>query len=479
MNVNVTISNNRHYQESQPQQDDYNIMMWDEIEKTGRNNIVSPRCDSNCQVAQEEEHRRLLIRADSQIQETSSPSPVLPFAFASGYCSISGGSECTGGGEGGAKNTIGGGHTKIGYGATTTSNTTFTDTMSFTGSSNGSLTRLVSASGDGSASASDSGGNGNSGTLDYSCYGSTTGYYRTDGFEKRNSNKDREDASILASSSSSSSWVIYPWNSYYQLWWIVTVIASIVTTFFETYQIGFTSSTSVTLPYYDSTNHGMVQYLEYVLTIIFIFDFVINLKYLAYYNDDSNHDHHVVNDPRLITKHYVSSRKFYIDIVTLVPFQYMLLTCVAPVIGSSSSFDNELSNNDDYDNDGFSLNDAASSYASSRRLVEYIAFVRLLRLLRLYRVIEIFDLLAVDTRISLMTLTLIRNFAAAFLWTHVAACTIYFIARVEYNLDPSNTFIGSKIEDTTNTNDYQCYIISLYWSTVTFATVGYGDFYRK
>lgn len=45
---------------------------------------------------------------------------------------------------------------------------------------------------------------------------------------------------------------------------------------------------------------------------------------------------------------------------------------------------------------------------------------------------------------------------------------MYFIAR-QYDFDPDNTWLGSLVEDLTG---FERYCTSLYWSVVTFTTVG-------
>jgi len=60
----------------------------------------------------------------------------------------------------------------------------------------------------------------------------------------------------------------------------------------------------------------------------------------------------------------------------------------------------------------------------------------------------------------------------AILWSHFAACIFYFIAK-QQNFDPDTTWIGGSIEDL---NGAERYSTSLYWSIVTFTTVGYGDY---
>jgi potassium channel len=80
-----------------------------------------------------------------------------------------------------------------------------------------------------------------------------------------------------------------------------------------------------------------------------------------------------------------------------------------------------------------------------------------------------FEMVQFSSKIDRLALTLTRNFGAAFLWTHIGACTLFFIARQQYFED---TWLAPEPTDSI----YDLYVTSLYWSVVTFATVGYGDF---
>ena len=104
---------------------------------------------------------------------------------------------------------------------------------------------------------------------------------------------------------------------------------------------------------------------------------------------------------------------------------------------------------------------------------QFLALLRLVKLVRLYRVKQLFDVLQYNARVSLTLLTVTRNFAAALVWSHFSACTMYFIAR-EFDFDPENTWIGDRVTDM---NTFERYVTSLYWAMVTFTTVGYGDYH--
>ena len=77
-----------------------------------------------------------------------------------------------------------------------------------------------------------------------------------------------------------------------------------------------------------------------------------------------------------------------------------------------------------------------------------------------------------DTRVPLFGLTMIRNYTAVLIWTHVAACLLYFVAK-QSDMRGDSTFLGDEFG---LLDELESYIITLYWSIVTFATVGYGDF---
>jgi len=61
-------------------------------------------------------------------------------------------------------------------------------------------------------------------------------------------------------------------------------------------------------------------------------------------------------------------------------------------------------------------------------LSRYLSFFRLIHLIRLHRLRSVLDYLQYTNKISLLWLTMLRNFVVAAVWTHLAACVIYFIA---------------------------------------------------
>jgi ankyrin repeat protein len=222
--------------------------------------------------------------------------------------------------------------------------------------------------------------------------------------------------------------VIFPWSKGYKAWWSLTVIGAILTIFTETYQIGFAPA-----GLYPSDDGSSI--IEYILLVVFTFDIAINF-FLAFRDEEDA----VVYDRKSIAKNYLH-RMFWIDVLGVFPFYPIALAC-------------------------------AGQLGQDNTTTQYLALLQLVKLVRLHRVKQLFDMLQYNSKVSLIWLTLVRNVAAALVWSHLSACIFYFIAR-QSNFDPDNTWIGSEVEDM---NASQRYVVSLYWAIVTFASVGYGDY---
>lgn len=175
--------------------------------------------------------------------------------------------------------------------------------------------------------------------------------------------------------------------------------------------------------------------IEIIMGSIFALDIIINFN-LAYYDESGN----IVFARRSIAMNY-TKRMFWVDLVGVFPF-YLVSLAIAGQMGESNE------------------------------LTQKLALLRLSTMVRLHRVPRFFSIMKYNSKISLMSLTLMRDLSAVMTWSHIWACIMFFIAR-ELAFDPDNTWLGSDISSMTG---FERYVTALYWSVVTFTTVGYGDF---
>lgn len=221
-------------------------------------------------------------------------------------------------------------------------------------------------------------------------------------------------------------YVILPWNSPYKFWFGFTVVWAAFTLFFETYAIGF-------LPGGGNPRDDPASSLQYFLIAVFVGDILVNFN-LAYTDEGGQ----VVFGHKKIARHYFNTM-FWVDFVGIFPFYTVALSARGEML-----VDNQQT--------------------------RYLQLLRLFTLVRVHRLFSALKQVEYSSHVSLLWLTLIRNFGAALLWSHFAACVMYFIAR-------QSGFQDSWLEEPPSSDTlFDSYVTSLYWSVVTFATVGYGDF---
>jgi hypothetical protein len=218
-------------------------------------------------------------------------------------------------------------------------------------------------------------------------------------------------------------YLFFPWSRGYRWWFGWTVAWSLLTVYFETYAIAF-------LPGGRKAVNDVAIIIEYCFFAVFGIDILVNFN-LAYTDQE---DLVVVNRKQIFWNY--AKFLFWIDLIGVFPF-YTVILAARDEIG----VDNHETRN--------------------------LQLVRLLRLVRLHRVVHASALAQYSTKISLAWYTMTRNFGGALLWTHFAACMMFFIAR-------QNDFQDSWLEPSDTDTNFDLYVTSLYWSIVTFATGTFG-----
>ncbi|KAL5705521.1 hypothetical protein ACHQM5_023817 [Ranunculus cassubicifolius] len=117
--------------------------------------------------------------------------------------------------------------------------------------------------------------------------------------------------------------------------------------------------------------------------------------------------------------------------------------------------------------------------ASGRK--EEVRYFLWIRLLRVRKVRQFLQKLEKDIRINYLITRIVILIFVQLYYTHTAACIFYYLATTLPASDESHTWIGSlRMGDFSYSNFREIelgkrYMTSLYFATVTMATVGYGD----
>lgn len=206
--------------------------------------------------------------------------------------------------------------------------------------------------------------------------------------------------------------LVLPWSKPYKLWSMFLVACAILTVLFESYEVAFVPA---------GLQVSASTIFLYFLTFLFLVDMLLNFN-LAFEERDR-----IVDDRGRIAKRYLKGT-FWLDLISVFPF-YAIALAISGDIGKDT------------------------------RTAQCLALLRFFTFARLHRVSSAFEDLQYNTNVSLMWLTLLRNFVVAFLWTHFFACIMYFVSR-QYNFNEDTTWIGGSIEGLT---PHEIYTTALYW----------------
>jgi hypothetical protein len=215
--------------------------------------------------------------------------------------------------------------------------------------------------------------------------------------------------------------IIFPWMPVYRVWWSIAAMGAILYAFFGPFLIAFQDE--------PGTFNDAAADVELLLNLLFSVDIVVNFN-LAFYKNEV-----MVFDRREIFKAYFS-RMFWVDLIGVFPFETVALFMAG-----------ELREN------------------NSTALL--LSLLRLLRFVRLHRLKRLSYILQYNARISLLWFTIIRNLAAVLFITHLAACSMYFLARLHgFGED---TWLGPLLVNH-DMGSFDRYVTSMYWAVVTFCT---------
>ncbi|KAH7278030.1 hypothetical protein KP509_38G020400 [Ceratopteris richardii] len=101
--------------------------------------------------------------------------------------------------------------------------------------------------------------------------------------------------------------------------------------------------------------------------------------------------------------------------------------------------------------------------------------LNMLRLLRFRRFYAFFSRLEKNRHINYFWIRCLKLIVITILLLHGVACGYYLLAEIHPN--PEKTWIGNVIDDFKHESIWNRYLYAMFWSMITFAALGYGNFH--
>ena len=227
-----------------------------------------------------------------------------------------------------------------------------------------------------------------------------------------------------------SPFLLFPDDPFVQVWTAFMATLMLYTVLITPYRVAFVD---------EDTTEWFV--LDIVINALFFVDLAFN-SLTAYYDEEKN----IITSHYLILMRYAKSWLF-LDFIACLPVSY--------IFEGTSNYNNL-----------FKLS----------RLPRIYRLVRMFRLMRMMKVVKnraaIMRFMTQFFRISLSMERLFWFVITLVFILHLIACAWVFIGRFNIDSEPDNWITRGGFQDEENLG---LYIIAIYWTITTAATIGYGD----
>lgn len=220
-------------------------------------------------------------------------------------------------------------------------------------------------------------------------------------------------------------YMIAPYDRRYRWWQMFLIVLVIYSAWVCPFEIAF-----------QKVGSGSFLIIDLVVNLFFAID-IVTTFFVAYLDSST---YLLVDDRKKITKRYLMSPWFVMDLASTLPFQFMYQIMSGNKDGGS-----------------------------------FFGYVELLRLWRLRRVSNLFARLEKDIRFSYFWTRCVKLIFVTLFAVHTIACINYLLAVSHKNKE--HTWLGHKINNFEDRSIWLCYTYAMYYTITTLTTVGYGDLY--